>query len=242
MKGEKGEKMGLRTKRLIYELSLNQGFNKFIQEVRKTLKIPDCGFKNDDEFQKWLSVNKDGGMQLLAFNFELQKQFSIPIIYKTVLDQYLIFGPNHISSRRDPKIVIDDVPENKPTKGTLDELYKKMNLPFSKIYILGGSTCEQVVDEIRNRWDEIENVLGRQEHNPQRVMNEDEDIKKRDALIYDLYLQSRKELGMKKGDYKDIEIARIIKEKHDIHIGSDSVKTIIKNQRKLRLGKFKFKF
>lgn len=235
-KGDK--KTNLRTKKLIYELSLNEKFNNFIKSARKQLLIPSSGFKSDVKFNEWLDGDKENGMNLVAFDFEIQEKFGIPLTYCTIVSQYLCFGPDKIKIPRDPKIVIENIYSD--DEGSLDELYKKTNVPFVKVYILGGSTKEQVVQELRDRWEEIERVFWRQGCDS-RIVKEIKN-EERDALIFDLYSKSRKDLGMKKGTYKEMTVARILREKYQTEISADEVKTIVKKQRKMRLGEFKFKF
>ena len=236
------EKGDIFTRNLIYKLSLNKGFNKFIGVSRRRLKIKDGGFLNDGELDKWFLKDMDRTMQVLAFDFEVQKQFGIPLIFSTTINEYLFFGPDKAYIPKDPKIVIEDLWGREAPKNTLGRFYQEIGVPFVNVYMLGGSTQEQIVDEIRRKWGEIESAFAHQGHGIRKARSIDDGNKKRDALVFKLYSKSRKELGCQKGDYKEIKISDILKKDYNIEVNSENIRSIFKEQKKLRFGKFKFQF
>jgi len=51
--------------------------------------------------------------------------------------------------------------------------------------------------------------------------------RERDKLIYNLYTQTRKQLGLKRGEFKEIKVANILKTKHNIIIEPEALKMAV---------------
>jgi hypothetical protein len=225
------------TRRLIENISLNKDFNDFVCSARNQLGVPEKGFGNSQKLREWLDSNKSAGLNVLAVCIEAQKEFNIPLLFFDVISAYILnVDYGKINPPIDPILLVDyDVSSD------VDIFYKENKIPFVKLYIFGTATQEKIVKELRDHWEEIEDSLEHQigrEKTTVRVRKN----KYRDQLVYSLYSMKRADLGLKRGEYKDIAISKILKNKYGINIESEAIRAIVKKQRKTKEGRFKFKY
>lgn len=96
------------------------------------------------------------------------------------------------------------------------------------VYIPKYATKNILIEVVNKKWKEIEKMLN------SRISNHNNQLKKlrsrpkrfRDQLIENIYSKSRKELGLKQGEYKEIKVANILKTKYGIIITPEAVKMV----------------
>jgi len=234
---------------VFYRLSLKPNFQNDIKTFRNKFNIPENGFKNEVVLKNWLSkrdkfldklivkkkiTNEDpkpiDTLGYLLSQIAILKKYGIPITSASqdVLENYILSN-NKIPLPLRSENLCCEIMTPEETKSQYATQF------FVELRIYDKASQSDVFDCIKKNWRFIKTILrvkkesSKQEKRIRKMVN-----KERDEIIFKLSQKSRKELEIKRGDYKDIKISSIMKEKYGIHVTSENIRKIISRQRKLR--------
>lgn len=235
---------------LFYRASLREAFRADVLKIRTMFGIPGNGFKSAEAAKKWLSdyiSNKQPDPPGTNFFVE-ERNFLIkhrlPLNASTLFHSHILLnGEQHIYQNLDDGICeIDD------NVGTIAEVESPISIriisptetkwhisgqSFVKLFISASATPTDVQRYIKNNWSMIQEAFKKQLGNKQLVRVRMATHKKRDENILELYSLSRQELGLRKGQYKDIAVASRMAEL-GYKVTPENVRKIISRQKKLR--------
>lgn len=233
---------------VFYRLSFKPDFRNDLKVFRTKFDIPQDGFKKELDLKNWLAkrdkfldklivkgkiTNKDSKpvdmLDYLLSQIAILKKHKIPITSTSqdVLENYILSNNKIKLPLRSENLCCEIItPEEIRLENTKQ--------PFIELRIFDKASQSDVCDYVKDNWHFIKTILrlkkkDRQGGRIRKVIN-----KERDEIIFKLYQKSREELGMKRGDYKDIRIHSIMKEKYGISISPENVRKVISRQRKLR--------
>lgn len=234
---------------VFYRLSLKPNLQNDLRAFRSKFDIPQSGFKKDLDLKDWLAkrdkyldklmakgkiTNRDSKpidmLDYLLSQIAILKKYGIPITSASqdVLENYILSNNKIPLSLRSENLCCEIVtPEGTKSQNTSQS--------FIELRIYDKASQSDVFDCIKKNWKFIKTILkvkkgsNKQERRIRKMVN-----KKRDEIIFKLSQKSRKELGVERGNYKDIVIYSIMKEKYGVSISPENVRKIISRQRGLR--------
>ncbi len=202
---------------MIYKLSLNRDFRLEIQKIREKHGIPAKGFSNREDIRKWFSRLKKGGYSKFLYSYD-------PVIKKYNLYDFDNLLESYIFHNLIPeKHFFPTKEEDFFCSWGSDKGYDR---PSVHITIYPGASREYIIRYLTRHWKEIKAKL----NNP-RIRSTKDDNKIRNNLIFELWEQSREKLGLKPGEYRDIEISRKLKDEFDIKVSPDNIRKIASRMR-----------
>jgi hypothetical protein len=118
--------------------------------------------------------------------------------------------------------------------GYYAEQHRKDKKPFVSLLIYDHASLEETQEYLQTAWKSVKKELDKQRGEPARRVRRSTH-KERDGEVLELYEKSREELGLKKGEYKEIAVARMLSKKYGV-IDSDHVKRIVARMRQMKRG------
>jgi hypothetical protein len=222
----------------LYRVTLSDRFQKEVKHIRQGLGIPSGGFKSKEALLRWKKT--PGNQLLMVFDIpeevdslllqhKLQPSFE-SLMTAYVLTSDLLYDAPPDSFGCDVEGVYAVDPEG---GGILENKWGAGQVPYARLYIPQSASLSSVQRYLKQHWPYIsKEILGKKSNakNIRRTRNA-----KRDNLIASYYQRSRSELGLKKGEYKDIAVARLLKEKDGYKkVSADIVRTVVHRRKLLR--------
>lgn len=234
---------------VFYRLSFKPDFQDDIKVLRNEFNIPENGFRKELDLKEWLAkldkfldrliakgkiTNRDSKpidmLDYLLSQIAILKKYGIPITSASqdVLENYILSNNKIKLPLRSENLCCEIVtPERiKSQDGTQS---------FVELRIYNKASQSDVFNCVKKNWKFIKTILkAKKEDNKQDKRIRKMVNKERDEIIFKLSQKSRKELEMKRGEYKDVKIHSIMREKYGISVGFDNIRAIISRQKKLR--------
>jgi hypothetical protein len=202
----------------IYKLALNRAFRKDVRDIRVKAGMPPEGYQNETHENAYMREHYFLGSTLLQA-MELSEKYHLPPAYYWEMGQYIRFGRHGVIRDIEDETLAFKYPDNPKSPKAIEEAFEKMKQPYVGIYVFEGSSKENVIALIRNRWTSIEESLKAQGGDTTRVKTSQN--KERNLLISMLYEKTKdalcKEAGIKvfrRGQYKEQVVAKLMREKY----------------------------
>jgi len=217
---------------LFYRLILRDDFQADVKKCRDNFAIPAKGLQIGKETAGW--HNSLGGRseygRFLDVLGRLLRSYKLSSSFINLLEEYVVTNETSTlyPGRPYPFCQIDTLDGRFATENWKD---KK---PFVSLLIYDYASLEETQEYLKKSWNNIKQSLDKQRGKPTRRIRR-WTHKDRDEEILRLYEKSRAELGLKKGEYKQIGIARLIATKYG-PIDSDYIKNIVLRRRRLKRG------
>jgi hypothetical protein len=233
---------------VFYRLSFKPDFRNDLKLFRHKFDIPQNGFKNELDLKDWLAkrdkyldkliakgkiTNKDSKpidmLDYLLSQIFILKKYKIPITSASqdVLENYILSNNKIQLPLRSENLCCEIItPEEIKLENTKQ--------PFIELRIFDRASQSDVCDYVKDNWHFIKTILRLKKKDGQngrirKIVN-----KERNEIIFNLYRKTREELGIGRGEYKDIKISSIMKKEYGIEITPENIRKIISRQRKLR--------
>ncbi|MFA6414740.1 MAG: hypothetical protein WC217_01080 [Candidatus Paceibacterota bacterium] len=215
---------------LFYQISIRDDFQAHVRECRDTFTIPEGGLKKGDTKRWYESLGRNKYSQFLDALADILRHYKLSNSFINPLEEYVVTNEtqNLYPLRPHPFYEIDT------PSGYCTEQHRKDKKPFVSLLIYDYASLEETQEYLKKSWNNIKQSLDKQRGKPTRRIRR-WTHKDRDEEILRLYEKSRAELGLKKGEYKQIGIARLIATKYG-PIDSDYIKNIVLRRRRLKRG------
>ena len=218
------------------KLAFREDFQKDIQDFRVNNKIPSTGFISIEDFNRW---HKNKKLEIFyAFKLNdlssLLQKYKLPITYARILESHIL--SNHKLNRNNYTYHSSCELASYANSASINKEWKKTGRKYSVIFIDQDATgAIEVKEFIDKNWLYIEKTIfssgiKRTASKKIRPLSNIE----RDKLVLMYSKKSSEELDFnpKRDVYKEIAIARKLKEDHGIEIDSDYIKSLIFRRRK----------
>lgn len=227
MYGDKKSKTIDKGEEVFYRFSLRPAFNHDLVELRKKYKIPSGGFTDQNYIETWLR-KFDKAFDRVEYYLDTAKFLSkhkLPLTRASsdLLDEHLLSN-NKIKFR--PSSLDFCCIVEPPGKEETDNF--SISPQFVRIRIYPDASISDVVAYVKKNWWSIRKLLGSRKRIRKTLYKEVY------AEIFELSQKSREELGLRRGDYRDVKISQMIKEKYGLNFSPEYIRKIISTQRKLR--------
>jgi hypothetical protein len=237
---------------LIYRVSQKKSFAITTAQFRNEWGIPAEGFKDEQIMIRWFQkVRRKNAREIAAqkktFSYDLylehinkiRDNFDLPPTpgATNALQTLLLMG----------EIMPDLAPNFSNSFVFLDKLFEYKHKNVVRIGITKGAGKKDVLEWITKHWAEISkhfelapgSNLTFQPHNPHikppvRKRIKSAKNKDRDQRIYELYQKTRQELGLRPGQYKEIQISKLLRKEGFGDISPENIRKIVQRQKKLR--------
>lgn len=209
MKGDKN-----RGEKLFSKIVLGDKFQKGIQEIRTKSKIPEKGFSNIEEISKWYSKCKSSVEEMEKFTVRFLDKQDLPNNFwwwhKVI--EYLL-------SNGDIKIYPDKLAGQEPfVEVSYENRARKKAVNFQ---LYSGATAQEIIKLFKEN-----TIIG---ENKKIRAREKSKVARR---IMELWPKTKKELGGKYNEPKEILISRILKKEGAGHYEAENIKQIYYRTRK----------
>lgn len=214
--------------------SIQDDFEPFVGELKENFKTqlqPKWKWSREESI-KW----EDAVYDIL---FALMPKYMHPegnFLY-TALEIYAIYGERQV------KEYISEGPSYTLGINVYDELPRHFLDRYKDgvfIYIPPYISKKNLEETINEKWPEISKLFSKknQDHTNYPKLKNLKSHKswERDRLVYNLYNQTRSQLGLRRGDLKEIRVSALLKQDYGITLEPENVKIIASRQRKLRKG------
>lgn len=227
---------------LFYRTTLRKDFQADIVKIRKEVGIPDGGFVNDKDLEKWTKSRTASQHYAIQKRLPgIMKKYKLP----PTLWSELYFYIEQTNNSTSPLIYtflcsIESGAEssNLLINGSMpaEKMWKESGHPFVKLFISDLASLDYTRDYLEKNWKGIQGVLDKQRGSKKKRVRatKNKSLKKE---ILSLSLKSSVELAKEiKGPVYDkaTAIAVILKKKYDKNIEGDNVRQVIYRQKKLR--------
>lgn len=231
MKGDKKNKTGHnKLKELVYRLSVRKDFQEDIKKIREKYKIKNLPNNKIEHLANWMKINKDKVLSLSLDTTKITRKYKIPFqnfnyILGYILTENIIGTTEFINESSIECTIVQ--PNNKLRYGP-EQVYEEAGIKYIKLLITEHASIRDVKNYLDRNWHKIEvyrkeqNVISKQIRTTQQ--------KARNKRIYELMRASREELGLKKGMYKEIYVAKIITKEFG-PTSEDTIKSVFKKCR-----------
>lgn len=219
-----------KTDEYFYRVTLRDDFQSAVKKCRQTCGIPATGFTTSTAARKWeksLSEVKRAEFFMCVDNIWLAYRFSYVILPR--VERYVLTNRTNTSGL----IGIEAFSEIDP-RGLIARRHRKNKRSFVSLLIYDRASLKEVQNYLKTIWPYVKRDLERQA-GKQLSRIRTSSHKERDEDIIKLYEKSREELGLKKGEYKQIAVARIISEKYG-RVEPEHVQRIVARRRRMRRG------
>ncbi|MEK7537255.1 MAG: hypothetical protein AAB584_02320 [Patescibacteria group bacterium] len=236
------DKLAKKYKELFYRFSSHSDFEKKVETVRNRFGIDE---DNPEKFlirklslkegEVWQDAIYDIVFAIIPKYMEAEGDFLF-----TATETYVIGGKNRVDDYLNGDVFYSygmQLFKNLDAKhlSKFGDIYKKGLF----IYISPYTSKSDLILAVNKKWPEIKNELQKKNINNKNLKGllrvRSHTKKERDKMIFDLYNKSREELGLKRGEYKEIIVSLLLK-KQGIDVQPENVKMIVLRQRKLRKG------
>lgn len=230
-------------KELFYRFSSHSKFEKMVNAVRERFEV---GVDDTDEtLRKKFKQKKFNGWEDAIYDivFAIIPAYMEPegdFIY-SVTESYVLGGQKAVDDLLSKDVGFTYGVRVYPNLSAehlsrFGERYKKGVF----VYISPHVSKSSLISVINKKWANIKNELLKKNQNNNNLKKllglRSHTKKERDNLVFELYSKSRKDLGLKKGDFKEIKVASLLRERFGIEIQPENVKIISLRKRKLREG------
>ena len=231
MKGDKKNKTGHnKLKELIYRLSIKKDFQNNIEKLREKYKIKNLPNNKIEYLANWMKINKDEVLSLSLDTAKITRKYKIPFqnfnyILGYILTQNTIETTEFINESCVECEIVQ--PNNKLRYGP-EQVYNEAGIKYVKLLITEHASVRDVKNYLDRNWHKMEGY--RKEQGVVRKQIRTTQQKARNKRICELVRASREELGLKKGDYKEAYMAKIITREFG-PTSEDTVKSVSKKCR-----------
>ncbi|MFZ3044254.1 MAG: hypothetical protein WA058_04090 [Minisyncoccia bacterium] len=214
---------------LFYQISLGDAFQADIRDCREKFSIPKDGLEAEN-IRRWYSSLDDKYGKFLDLLTDILRRYKLASSFINPLEEYVVTNEtqNLYPLRPHPFYEIDT------QKGYWAEQYRKDAKPFVSLLIYDYASLAETQAYLKSSWKRIKKELDKQRGEPARRIRRSTH-KERDREVLALYEKSREELGLKKGEYKEIVVAQMLSGKYGV-IDSDNVKRIVARMRQMKKG------
>jgi hypothetical protein len=204
----------------IYKLALHKAFRRDVRDIRINAGMPAEGHQDEAHENAYRRTHPFTGFTLLEA-MELLKKYHLPSAFYWEMQQYIRFGRYREVRDVEDETLAFKYPKNSKLTTATEKALEKLKQPYVGIYVFEGSSKENVIALIRNRWTSIEESLKAQGGDTTRVRTSQN--KERNLLISSLCEKSKdalyEEAEIKKSDrgfykYKEQIVAKIMREKY----------------------------
>lgn len=242
MKGDKGDKKKQFNKvaELIYKTSLNWDFRFDLSKLRARFGIIPQELTTDKKRNDWYATLTDEEKtDYWNSIFDFFIKYQLPIVSRWLIHYYVchdkipLFSPkaslfNTCELDFEANAYLGD--------SSVETRWKKCGQPFICLYISDLTSLDDIKYFLDKNWKAIKRNLSFQWAGKGRRIRPADD-KEIHEYIYFLSLRSRKILGIKGKEYKEVFIAKLVNEKYKERkkkYSQENIKQIINRQKKLR--------
>lgn len=214
---------------LVHRASLKSTFELDVKRLRGTLGIPTDGLSSAKESALWeieslksaIIFRKQGNSGQLPVRFiasrveimSLLVKYELPPSARALVENYVLNGNRFPSAVSDSFAIAMDMGYTNPTDifTTQEALWRMNNEKYVRLLIHEGITKGSVRSFLDANWDKIQRMLTAPDA-PKAKRIRTAPNKERDTLIHEFYSKPARELGLKRGEQKDIAVARMLME------------------------------
>ncbi len=215
----------------VYRAISNRKFIEDVRSVRKDAGLPLNGYK------KPRGIIKDTELRLaLGGHIEqLLRKYSLSPALESAIEEFVISNvfegdtkPNYFACEYDyfipPHLFIDKNDFSRLAK------WKRAGKPFICVYIPEDVSLKNANAFLKTHWTLFSKFVFKKKAGQKSIRRSRHN--KRDALILSYATRNRKQLGLKRGEYKDIRIASIMRHDHGYTGVTPEVVRSVINRRK----------
>lgn len=231
-----GKRKAITPEEVIYELTLNEEFQRDIRERRVLLNIPVDGYVKEQikDFNKFYEKVEFGAVMSEAC--DLTAIMFLSSAYRILIVDYLLFDKFEVSDPMDfvGRIAFPRVAGQEDSRilAYLGSGYATGMPPCVDIRFFPNITKADAVAFVEAKFDKIQELFVRQGCKPMKKHIKPKTFKERDKLILELSRKSKKELGDESAKYKDLLITNKLAEAGYIGINEGYIRKIISKYRK----------
>lgn len=234
----------------MHRASLREGFQDDVQRIRARLGIPSSGFTSEEESVIWaiealeeavvFRKRKHSGqmpVRFLTSQIEIAAmldKYKLPPSARTGLENYILNDNKFSSALPNSFAVAMDMGYTDPTDifSTREAVWRLSGQKYMRLLLHEGVTKRDVISFLNANWKRIQQKLAVPgQSKPKRIRMTQH--KERDALIHEFYSKPRQELGLRRGEYKDVRIASILNEQGHGY-SPETVRKVASTQKKKR--------
>jgi hypothetical protein len=176
----------------------------------------------------------------MPFNEEIEKliqKYKLPPSSDYLLERYVISNTFLTSTKTDsfdceyepafaPFGVLD------PYDDSIEARWNRAGSSYVRLYISEHVNLKDAQAYLKARWSYFKkNVFNKKTGHKSIRRSKNTD---RDEIIYTYQEKTRAQLGLNRGEYKDIRIAALLKTEHNINITPENVKKVMHRNKNLR--------
>lgn len=232
MKGDKKNKTGHnKLKELVYRLSSRKDFQEDVNKIREKYKIKNLQNNEIEYLVNWIKINESKILPLSLDTAKITRKYKIPFqnfnyILGYILTENTIKTTELINESATECIIVQ--PNSKLRYGP-EQVYEEAGIKYIKLLITEQASVRDVKNYLDRNWYKIKAYRKEQGVDSKQIRATQQ--KARNKRICELMRASREELGLKKGDYKEVYIAKIITKEFG-PTSEDTIKSISKKCRR----------
>ncbi len=217
---------------LFYQISLGDVFQTDVRNCRDRFSIPKDGLDAEDIRRWYISLGDKYG-EFLDVLTDILRRYKLASSFINPLEEYVVTNETQNLYPLRPHPFYDiDTPQ-----GYLAEQHRKDAKPFVSLLIYDYASLDEIQAYLKTSWKYVKKELDKQRGEPAHRIRRSTH-KERDREVLALYEKSREELGLKKGEYKEMAVARMLSGKYGT-IDWDHIKRIVARMRKMKRGTHK---
>ncbi len=225
---------------LLRRVSSTAAFQEKVEAIRRQYGIPIDGFIDKEEAGRWWCGDGRSPDQRFNFDDEIEAtiiEYGLPLGSAFLLEAYVMANDRFSFVPLTPDFYNCEFEELQPDgfsdRATpLEGKWKKANRAFVRLYIPDNASLASVESYLEQHWRYIrEHVFSRGQG--QKTVRRTR-TKVRNDLIEHYYNKSRKELELKRGEFKDIRVSSILRLKHGISVTPENIRAVMHRRRKPR--------
>jgi len=238
---------------LLKRLSKNKKFKESVKKIRENFDIPtEGGFFTKDQCINWQFGLRTGNQDYIADDSEIlkhEKMFTgaildlleyhkIPPTLLPLIENYVL-NENEFPYTRSNYFACEvENPNHSGTSLSIEDYWKARHFKYVRLLIHENASKKDVRDFVAKNWEKIQHHIKPGRKDAKRIRGTTED--KRDDTIFKIYKQIREKIIPRQKGYIYSQISKILKNEHGIIVGTDNIRRIITEQKKIR-GTARFK-
>lgn len=231
MSGENKFKRGV-VEEIVNRVTKRIGFQKDMKIIRKTFDIPENGFINHQLAERWWKnkLNIDFYKALDGIIIE----HKLPLGSQNLLESYILINDFNFLPKLPNDFFNCEFEEQNlyQEKTPLEKKWDKSGKKYIRVYINEDCSLPMTKKYLETHWQYIKKYIFLKTKGQKIIRRSRND--KRDELVWYYYQQTREKLGLKRGDYKDIKVAKILDSEHGVKISPENVRIIALRVRRSR--------
>ncbi|PIR86462.1 hypothetical protein COU13_00805 [Candidatus Kaiserbacteria bacterium CG10_big_fil_rev_8_21_14_0_10_43_70] len=220
---------------MLYRATLKQSFQSDVEEIRRIYGIPECGFKNRSAAEKWWLGEDEKLHSSADFDqgiWDLLSKHYLPQGANGLLESYVLINNFKFLPKLAHNFFICEYEEILLTPSAMEKRWLNSNKKFIRLYISEDTSLPMVKAYLDEHWRSIRKLVFLKTKKQKTIRRSKNS--KRDELIWKLYQKTRIELGLTRGEYKDVRVSTILELKYGIKVTPENIRKIVQRMRTLR--------